>query len=288
MPVTFFTDAHAFLDAAAPALERDPLRATVIASNAQRFTERPLPEWAWFAIVDVDGAQHLVMRTHPDEPHAGFTPPLPPAALDELIAALAERREVVPAWNGDLDTSMALCRAANPDAEPTITIHTRLFELEQVTWPPQPVGSLRGATLADVDLCLDWMERFWFDSETQGGRTPEDLHLTPDQLERRRDATAQRIEHKLLWLWEVDGVPVQMTGLTLPNHGVVRIGPVFTPAEHRVKGYAGWVVATLSQRILDAGHRPCLYTDQANPVSNKVYERIGYVRAADEGNVSSV
>lgn len=67
--------------------------------------------------------------------------------------------------------------------------------------------------------------------------------------------------------------------------GSSRIGPVYTPPEHRGRGYAAWVVALLTQQILDAGARPCLYTDQANPISNKVYERIGYVRVQDEGNV---
>ncbi len=55
--------------------------------------------------------------------------------------------------------------------------------------------------------------------------------------------------------------------------------------QRRGRGYASWVVASLTQQLLDAGARPCLYTDQANPVSNLVYERIGYEPVHDEGNV---
>ena len=35
--------------------------------------------------------------------------------------------------------------------------------------------------------------------------------------------------------------------------GLKRIGPVFTPAAERGHGYAAWVVATLTQDILDDG-----------------------------------
>lgn len=33
------------------------------------------------------------------------------------------------------------------------------------------------------------------------------------------------------------------------------------------------------------GRCVCLYTDQANPVSNKVYERLGYEPVRDEGEL---
>ena len=39
---------------------------------------------------------------------------------------------------------------------------------------------------------------------------------------------------------------------------------------------------SLSQRQLDAGREfCCLYTDLANPMSNSIYHRIGYVHVAD-------
>lgn len=42
------------------------------------------------------------------------------------------------------------------------------------------------------------------------------------------------------------------------------------------------MVAQVTQDLLEAGARPCLYTDQANPISNKVYERIGFEALCDE------
>jgi len=41
-------------------------------------------------------------------------------------------------------------------------------------------------------------------------------------------------------------------------------------------------VAALSQQMLDAGWEFCtLYTDLANPVSNSIYQRIGYRPVCD-------
>ena len=45
-------------------------------------------------------------------------------------------------------------------------------------------------------------------------------------------------------------------------------------------------MATLSQAQLDAGKRACnLHTDLANPTSNGVYRRIGYLKIAESFRV---
>ena len=62
----------------------------------------------------------------------------------------------------------------------------------------------------------------------------------------------------------------------------IRIGPVYTPPEHRRRGYATTLVADLSAWLLERGHRACfLYTDLANPTSNRIYVEIGYERVCD-------
>ena len=66
----------------------------------------------------------------------------------------------------------------------------------------------------------------------------------------------------------------------LPHGG--SIGGVYTPKEHRGHGYASACVAALSQRQLDAGKQfCCLFADLANPTSNGIYQKIGYVPVAD-------
>jgi len=59
------------------------------------------------------------------------------------------------------------------------------------------------------------------------------------------------------------------------------VGPVYTPPEHRRHGYAGALTGEITTRILAQSNQPCLYTDLANPTSNKIYAQLGYVPVAD-------
>ena len=64
--------------------------------------------------------------------------------------------------------------------------------------------------------------------------------------------------------------------------GTVRVGPVYTPTAERRRGYAGSAVAAASRRALGAGAARCmLFTDLANPTSNKIYAEVGYRPVAD-------
>jgi predicted GNAT family acetyltransferase len=76
--------------------------------------------------------------------------------------------------------------------------------------------------------------------------------------------------------------PVSFLGVTAPLGGVVRIGPVYTPPEHRARGYASALVAAVSQAALDDGVMICsLYTDLANPTANRIYAAVGYRPVGD-------
>ena len=71
--------------------------------------------------------------------------------------------------------------------------------------------------------------------------------------------------------------PKSVTGVGGETPSGIRIGPVYTPPPDRGQGYASALVAAVSQAQLDAGRRFCfLYTDLANPTSNRIYQAIGY------------
>lgn len=88
-------------------------------------------------------------------------------------------------------------------------------------------------------------------------------------------------EHDIV-LWCAAGHPVSMVAANPPVAGVVRVGPVYTPPEHRRRGHASSAVAAVSRAVLAAGAHTCtLFTDLANPTSNRIYAAIGYRRFAD-------
>jgi predicted GNAT family acetyltransferase len=78
---------------------------------------------------------------------------------------------------------------------------------------------------------------------------------------------------------------VHVTAASEPAFGVSRVGPVYTPREHRGHGYASRAVYEVSQHLVENGVRACLFTDQANPTSNKIYEALGYERLVDMANL---
>lgn len=91
-----------------------------------------------------------------------------------------------------------------------------------------------------------------------------------------------RLSYRGYTLWEQDGQPVSLAGLTRQVAGQVRVGPVYTPPGHRGRGYGGAATWAVSQAALDAGAaQVVLFTDLANPTSNALYQRLGYQPVAD-------
>jgi len=150
----------------------------------------------------------------------------------------------------------------------------RIYELTEVVPPERPVsGALRRAEMEDLELTSRWGEAF-------------DIETELPRMDSRARARAW-IEDGGLFLWEDDrdgksSEPVCMAvavGFT-PNGA--RIGFVYTPPEHRGHGYGTACTAELSRRLLERGKSfCCLYTDLANPTSNRIYRRIGYRPVCD-------
>jgi predicted GNAT family acetyltransferase len=75
---------------------------------------------------------------------------------------------------------------------------------------------------------------------------------------------------------------VSLAGVTRPAAGQVRVGPVYTPPEHRGRGFGAAVTAAVTASALAAGvAEVLLFTDLANPTSNALYARLGFVPLAD-------
>lgn len=85
-----------------------------------------------------------------------------------------------------------------------------------------------------------------------------------------------------LWFWVDEAeARVHLTGTNPPSFGVARLGPVYTPPAQRGRGWASNAVAEVSRGIQAEGARVCLFTDQANPTSNKIYAALGYRPVVD-------
>lgn len=210
---------------------------------------------------------HNLVLSHGDSPEAlalivqdadGWTP-RPPGVL----GAKALAREFTDLWR----------QATGEIAQ--LTMAERIYELTAVRPVNGVTGALRPATAADRALLLAWTAAFIEEAHTEDGdRTAAAEHAVDSRLEAASGSAG-------FYVWE-DGRPVSLAGYSGPTATGIRIGPVYTPPEHRRRGYARAAVAALSAQLLAGGRQRCfLFTDLANRTSNRIYLDIGYSPVCD-------
>ena len=153
-----------------------------------------------------------------------------------------------------------------------VTMHERIYALSRVIHARPAPGRMRIARPTDLDVVAEWFHAFGVEAQP---------HLVGSRQDARANADGW-IARGGLRIWEDAGQRVSMAGASSPTPNGIRVGAVYTPRVMRRRGYASALVAALSQEQLDAGRRFCfLYTDLANPTSNKIYQDIGYEPVSD-------
>jgi RimJ/RimL family protein N-acetyltransferase len=153
----------------------------------------------------------------------------------------------------------------------TIAMENRIYELTKVNPEINIKGALRLARESDMSFLPYWIEGFNFDcfgKSSSPKSDPVPYHYF--------------IETGKLYILEDNGMPVTMTQINREMRNVCGVSYVYTPPYFRRKGYATSCVAGVSRIILEKGFTKCaLYTDLANPTSNSIYQKIGYVPVCD-------
>jgi len=138
----------------------------------------------------------------------------------------------------------------------------RLYLLDNVISPAGISGHAEEAAPDDFELLVGWANAFVAECHA--------IVSNPEEYVRGN------IESRRLLVWK-DPQPVSCASYGASPPHSARVGGVYTPPAYRRRGYATANVAAISRRALDAGHRYCcLFTDLANPISNSIYQKIGY------------
>ena len=243
---------------------------SAIRVSPELFADDP-PRFA--TVTDGDGrVLAATLRTPPNNLVLSWIDDL--AAVDALVDAF--RDEPLP---GLIGPSAAAARFASAWARSAAKVAQlaaaeRAFRLERVIPPERPArGSWRLAEPRDRNLIADWFIAFSAEA------FPDD----PPPLD--PNGAAERVVKRvgrLGYLWEDEGKVVSLVGAGGDTPNGTRIGPVYTPSELRGRGYASSLTAAASQDQLDRGRRVVfLFTDLANPTSNKIYQAIGYEPVCD-------
>jgi len=204
--------------------------------------------------------------------------PRTPGALAALASAVSDELPGVVGAVPEVD-GFASAWSERHGVTAATRFDQRIYAMEELVPPRGVEGVARLAGADDRTLVLDWMTAF----------AQEALRGADDagRIERSVDARLGPEGAGGICLWEVGGKPVSLAGFGGPTPNGLRIGPVYTPPEHRGHGYGSAVTAAASQGALDRGKRFCfLYTDLANPTSNAIYMRLGYRPVCDSREIA--
>gem|GEM_PF-1057288 len=113
-------------------------------------------------------------------------------------------------------------------------------------------------------------------------------------LERSLDDARAQMERAVnesrLVEWRSKGEVVSQLLISAARFGVVRIGLVYTPPEHRKRGHGAAFVAAVAQQQLERQKVDTiiLNAQAANAATNRMYRNLGFVRAFEMLNVKVI
>jgi predicted GNAT family acetyltransferase len=134
--------------------------------------------------------------------------------------------------------------------------------------PPQksPVCQLKKADQSDAGWITDWNVAF----AIEAGLSAHEQKPNPEKIQKN-------IELAKYYYVAVHDQPIALGGFTIGSDNDMHIGPVYTLPEHRGHGYASYMIADVVGRFLRSGGAyASLFADINNPVSNKIYQRLGF------------
>ncbi|WP_037619654.1 GNAT family N-acetyltransferase [Streptomyces aureus] len=268
----FLARAGAFLRSR-PALHNTPL--TDIEKLRAGGADAQDAEAALFGVLESGGEVCAVFYRRPGG-HLWITS-LSTGRAGALAARLAALGHFPSGVLGDHDTATAFADAwqqRTGGTTPDPFWRTHLYRLGTLATPrPSPEGQGRHAGPQDREVVVRWCRAFCVAVGEQRSIDLIDAGAWSDS----------RFGDRHFTFWETpDGTPVSMAAATSMVGGMIRVDPVYTPAHLRGRGYAGAVTVEVSRAALAAGATDVvLFTDPANPTSNALYQRIGYVHLTD-------
>lgn len=267
----FTDDVERYADAVLPLLSATPVECTValtVIATARARAGGPRRLFGWWA----DPAGRVSGAVSHTPPYELLLARVPDEAVEALVTALAQVGSRPPGVHGtpDLAGRFAVRWTAATGQRAVLQDAHRLYRLGELTAPePPPLGRSRLAEAGDRELLAGWLGAF--DRET-GMHTPD----PPAQVD-------DRLLYGGLVVWEEPAASVaSFAGLSRPVAGMARIGPVYTPPEHRGHGYAAGVTVAAVRRARQVGaEEVVLFTDLTNPTSNALYQRLGFRSVGD-------
>ncbi|HET9140354.1 GNAT family N-acetyltransferase [Actinophytocola sp.] len=275
MKVRIHDDPAEYWALARPVFAADPLRHTHGLSVGRRLVETPAPDLEPPVLMTLWDGDRIAGAAFRQWPWPFGISAVPAGAGGEAFAnALLEHGVDLPCVSGPRDTAEPFGQlwSTLTGASVREVRAMRLFRLGTLE-PPATAGRARAVTEDDLPMLVEWVAAFEVEAIGERRSTGQVLNMLRQSL---------ALGNGLL-LWEDGDQAVSYAAVGAPVDGMSRIGPVYTPPELRGRGYGAAITAEVSRWALEAGAEyVCLFTDLANPVSNAIYQRIGYRPVYDQ------
>ncbi len=127
----------------------------------------------------------------------------------------------------------------------------------------------RRAERGDVEVLTAW--RVAYAAEALGEP------VTIESREKARSGVQRLVQEKRTWILEVRGVAVACSSFNTATEEAVQVGGVWTPPDHRNRGYGRAVVAaSLIDARNDGVEAAVLFTGRENVAAQRAYEALGF------------
>lgn len=210
-----------------------------------------------------DHRRMIVMHT--EHPYPGWVWQRADASCEELAAAyMIMQTEFAQVKKFDVRQELAdYILSRQPDAYVERRLCAYICPALREAARPAP-GRLHLAQMEELELATAWscaMQR----------------EVGPDVLseEENRSAMRDMIENRRLFFMKAQEDCVAMCSVRLQD-GLGYIANVYTPPQHRRKGYADAMMREATHAVLAQKHTPALYADADYAPSNACYTGLGY------------
>lgn len=173
------------------------------------------------------------------------------------------------------------CLIDRRGGEKLIRYHMDIMMMDELKFTP--TNKVEKATINDVDKIVEYNIEFKKEALNETEIKPENI--------------IESIKNEIFnyYLLKINDEIVSIAKVSRIEDKIASISCVYTPINHRNKGYSAQVVSTICMELLKQGKKPYLYVDKANPISNHLYSKLGfyygkskYDIAYKQGNISTL
>jgi predicted GNAT family acetyltransferase len=148
-----------------------------------------------------------------------------------------------------------------------LSMEQRIYELKTQPCKREVDGYAKEFQIEDLPLFYRWYTSFIRES-------------LPYQVQPNMEEVLKITETKKIFFWKKDQRLVSMAARTRETPSGSNISYVFTPPEERGRGFAQAITAHACEHAFREGKKKVfLYADLSNPISNHLYERLGFLFA---------